>query len=1624
MQPLRHMSPLHLALLAGTALVSPFVAHAQNLPARHAAPVLDRVVTGGITIEQGTATTTVTQTQQRGIVDWRSFDVGRDHHVRFQQPSSTAATLNRVTGPDPSVIAGRVSANGQLVIVNQSGVVFARGAQVEAAGLVASAAGITNQNFLNGGSRLNFDQAPRPGARVENAGTITVKEAGLAGLVAPQVANRGTIVARLGRVAMGGAEAAVVDLHGDGLVSLEIVRPVGTAPADGAALVTNTGSIDAQGGTVLLSARAADGIVQNLVRAGGSIAANTDAAGRTGTVALRGTGGAIIIEGDVTATGTAAGTRGGTVTALGDRVLVAFTGRVDASGRAGGGRVGIGAEGRIGTPRVASRAGTAQGAVVRADATQNGPGGTVRIDSTDYTAHAGKVSARGGPQGGDGGMVEISGGQGLRITGTADVSAAAGRQGTVLLDPETLVVVAGGGNVVPGDIVGGVLDAAAGPLNATIDTALIAGIAGDLELQANTSITVNAAISKPNGDLTLTAFSSGAITVNSPIVLGSGDLTLNAGSGDVAVNASLMALGGDISVSGNGIALSANLSASPTGRVVLTGGNDGIVQNTASGITAGALWADVTSGGPLSLGGQNAVGTLERAWTLGNSTPVLIRNQTDLSITGPVGGASNAAVRIEVQGDLDISGNLRGTGPGAGDTLVAVLATGNLNLLGTGVVEAALADTGSIGDVTLVAGWSGSGTAVNPAAAATLTLSGEVSGHTLTNGVTATVTLAAGSGGVIQNGGVIRTQQLAVRSGGDALLDASTPQVNEIGTLLSSEVAGDFRVYSSPVSNYTLTPGQLRLSGTQVAGGTMRLAADPSAGSIVQDAGGVIQAPLLEVSAGSVSLPGANQITALGNSPVPGLLTLRNATALRIAGTVGHASGGGVDILVDAGDLTLEGTVLAGSSVSLHAAAGDVIVTDTGSVVALDDTTLLAGGNVMVDGLVQAPYAELLAGSDIVVGATGQVLTSGASGMLRLAAAYDGSATDPAAAGGIGLAGVVSASGSGTLLMSAGTGGIQQTGGRVEGGYADLGSGGSVLLAHGGATPPSPNALGLIMGNAAGDFVLDNGNTSIVLLSSLVADNIALRTTGMIMASGSAGLSAAGGVISLQAGQVLAETMLGIDAATVEIAPATPVSMTIGGFSSGGFELTLSDLMQISASDVLRLGATSYWSGLLTPSATGIEFVAPLLTGSRLDLRSAGTITQLSGAYLSAPQLNGFAGGAVTLTDPGNAIPQLGNFAAQGGLALVTLGALELAGSILADGQAVALRAGGAITAGPATSDIPVQPPSSTPPAASLGLVAAQTLSLHADGAIALAGANRVQTLTAADTDGSSDIIFHNTAPSLTIPAGTLIETSGGIGITQDGGVLTVDGTVRGGTVTLAGDTQVSVNGFSAIATTGSLFLDAPVVTVNGLIAAAEDIHIAAGSGASLAGQASAPAGTLFIDSPYVTFAGLDAVDTAVHIQLGGTGYATGDIDALSLALAGGRGATLTGSIAGITDGSAAALGERLDSSGVTVPGDPPQNAFDFLFNGCAIASSVCLAPPPPPPPPVWPSLPSPTEIISLVTLLTHNPAATVGVLQPDTLTTAAERLRVPVLPLVVRPPRDRSEEDTLAPADIRVEDY
>jgi filamentous hemagglutinin family protein len=528
------------ALMVSTALQAAMIvlslpANAQ--PASNARPVGGTVVGGSAAISQTTSNTRINQSSQRAAINWQSFDVGSQQSVTFSQPNTSAVALNRVTGPDPSQIAGRIDANGQVILINQSGVNFYKGAQVNTAGLIATTANMTDKSlktFMAGG-KVTLDVPGDPNGKIDNQGTITIKQAGLAAFVAPQVANSGTISAKLGHVVLAGAQTATLDLYGDGMLSLDVTNQVTQVPVDKSgnkvtALVTNTGVIIADGGTVQLTAAAADGIVQNLVQAGGKIRAET-VGDHTGTIALNGVGGSILVEGQLSAPGRAPGAGGGAIEVVSTgNVTIASSARINASGKAGGGTVAIGttlarAKGgpSVSPAMTAKNVTVQQGATITASATDNGNGGTVTALSTNNTAMAGVIDVRGGEQGGDGGLAEVSGGM-ISLTGHVDASAPVGKMGTLLLDPLDLTV----SNTQPPDatfeITNTVNVSADGSPNATTnswitpatlegqtanvslaatqdllvsDPVLLTGAGQGLSLQAGRNITINASVTVP-----------------------------------------------------------------------------------------------------------------------------------------------------------------------------------------------------------------------------------------------------------------------------------------------------------------------------------------------------------------------------------------------------------------------------------------------------------------------------------------------------------------------------------------------------------------------------------------------------------------------------------------------------------------------------------------------------------------------------------------------------------------------------------------------------------------------------------------------------------------------------------------------------------------------------------------------------------------------------------------------------------------------------------------------------------------------------------------------------------------------------------------------------------------------
>ena len=138
-------------------------------------------------------------------MNWQSFDVGSQQSVSSSSHRSQRDDAEPGNRSEPVANRRTINANGQVILINQYGVTFYKGAQVNAAGLVVSAAGITNAE-LHGRRAWRSTRPAQPNARVGEPGQHHGRsETGLAALVAPQVVNSGVINARLGHVVLAGA---------------------------------------------------------------------------------------------------------------------------------------------------------------------------------------------------------------------------------------------------------------------------------------------------------------------------------------------------------------------------------------------------------------------------------------------------------------------------------------------------------------------------------------------------------------------------------------------------------------------------------------------------------------------------------------------------------------------------------------------------------------------------------------------------------------------------------------------------------------------------------------------------------------------------------------------------------------------------------------------------------------------------------------------------------------------------------------------------------------------------------------------------------------------------------------------------------------------------------------------------------------------------------------------------------------------------------------------------------------------------------------------------------------------------------------------------------------------------
>ncbi|WP_179145322.1 MBG domain-containing protein [Rhizobium sp. RU36D] len=700
-----------------------------------ALPTGGQVLEGSVTFDSAGSTMTVMQGSEKAIVNWNGFSIGSGNSVNFVQPNAGSAILNRVTGGTSTTIAGSLSANGQVYLVNPNGIAITPTGTVKVGGgFVASTLDIDDRDFLEGNLAFHGNGAS---AGVRNEGVITVGRGGYAALLGGTVRNDGLIAVPMGKVGLGSGEQATLDLSGDGF--LQVAVPTREGAEGEGALVENGGTISADGGAVVMRAATAREASRQAINMSGVVEAKT-VSGRNGAIVIGGgAGGSVKVSGKVRAT--AAAGKGGKVEVTGRQVALNGA-EIDASGAAGGGKVKIGGDwqGASGTQR-ASTTSVDTTSIIRADATESGSGGTVVVWSDDLTRFSGLITARGAGSG-HGGDAEVSGKAALDYAGFSDLSAQNGRFGSLLLDPYNITISSATSSNVSGFDASG----SGSILNVNTLTTALAG--------ANVTVTTGSGGAE-----------AGNITVAAPIAWSAGTtLTLSA-AGSIFINKDISATG-----AGAGLVLTygTDYSLNNGARVTLSGSSASLAVNgqsytlihdvsslQAMGSTGFyAVANDIDASATASWNGGAGFDPIGRSTAfsgtfsgLGHNIDGLTINRPGTTFIGLFAQADSATLRDMTLSNISVTGNGRVGG------LVGQVSNSNLSNIHVMGSVTGFQEAGGI------AGWLAESVLSNTSSAASVTVSGNGAGGLVGHAIytvtisdsyaTGAVTAASNAGGLV-----------------------------------------------------------------------------------------------------------------------------------------------------------------------------------------------------------------------------------------------------------------------------------------------------------------------------------------------------------------------------------------------------------------------------------------------------------------------------------------------------------------------------------------------------------------------------------------------------------------------------------------------------------------------------------------------------------------------------------------------------------------------------------------------------------------------------------------------------------------------------------------------------------
>ncbi|APD13380.1 filamentous haemagglutinin family protein [Pandoraea pulmonicola] len=221
----------------------------------------------------GKTNVNIQQTADKAILNWETFNVGRNTSVNFAQQSNWAA-LNRVNDPQarPSQIQGQIHGDGTVLVLNRNGVIFGGTSQVDTRNLVVAAANMSDAQFKTGGlygangATPSFTDAlgkveVQTGANITTRTPTSVTQGGgYVLMLGKEVSNAGTIITPQGQVALAAGDSFVIrkgvgtDANTPSTTRGNEVSPQFVANST-AGKVVNTGLLMAPEGDVTLAGR-------------------------------------------------------------------------------------------------------------------------------------------------------------------------------------------------------------------------------------------------------------------------------------------------------------------------------------------------------------------------------------------------------------------------------------------------------------------------------------------------------------------------------------------------------------------------------------------------------------------------------------------------------------------------------------------------------------------------------------------------------------------------------------------------------------------------------------------------------------------------------------------------------------------------------------------------------------------------------------------------------------------------------------------------------------------------------------------------------------------------------------------------------------------------------------------------------------------------------------------------------------------------------------------------------------------------------------------------------------------------------------------------------------------------